>query len=151
FLQAAVEAPVVAGRLQEELKMFGRRRAIVARYFKQASILSVVEVLSAVEVEDRGDDVSQLRLLEFRVDEQRQGLLGGSLGMRKIAGSVVQVGETGLQMQGHRVVDFGADAVLGEPLFQSVAALYPHHVLIENMPPALDGRRRAQFLTQPGV
>jgi hypothetical protein len=37
--------------------MFGGRRALVARYFKQAPILSVVEVLSAVEVEDGGDDV----------------------------------------------------------------------------------------------
>ena len=73
----------------------------------------------------RRDHMRHLRLLQFRIDRQRQRFAGGALGLRKIPGPVSQVCEALLQMQRHGIVDFSADAAFGEAMLQRVAALRP--------------------------
>ena len=53
-----------------------------------------------------------LLLRDLRVERQRQQLPGGSLGDREVAGTVPEVPERWLQVNGHRVVDPGTNSLV---------------------------------------
>jgi hypothetical protein len=75
-----------------------------------------------VEARDLLEHVRLLRLAQLGVDGQRQRLARRRLRARERALALLEVGEARLQVEGHRVVDLGADAGLGEVLAQRVAA-----------------------------
>src|SRR5215813_8610231 len=70
---------------------------------------------------ERGDALHDVRLLlrrQLGVDRKREDLAGGTLGFGEVARLVPQVMEALLEMEGHWVVDLGADPVGGEELPQ---------------------------------
>ena len=56
------------------------------------------------------DDFVALGFGEFGVDGKGHGFVGGSFGLGEVADAVVEVGETGLHVEGEGIVNFAADA-----------------------------------------
>src|SRR5947209_6390915 len=75
-----------------------------------------------------------LRLGKPAADRERQALGCRPFGVRELAATMTQVGETGLQMKRHRVVNLRADAALVQMPFESVAVGRTDDELIENVP-----------------
>src|SRR5689334_10853878 len=73
---------------------------------------------------------------ELRVDRNREALVRGALGRRKISATIAQILETGLQVERHRIVNLVANLFAIEMRFQAVAIGHADHKLIEDMAPS---------------
>ena len=91
------------------------------------------EGCACVEGVDGGDDGVLLVFAELGVDWQGENLGGGSLGFGEVTGTVAEVGEGGLEVEGQGIVDFGTYAEPGEVGAELVAAWRADHVLMEDV------------------
>src|SRR5262245_62519504 len=81
----------------------------------------------------RGDDACLLIGGQLAVDGNREALGRRALGVRKIALTMSEIREAGLQMERNRIVDLVADALLVEMTLQAVAIGDADHELIEDV------------------
>ena len=79
------------------------------------------------------DDRVLLRGGQLAVDRNRQALARRALGVRERARPVAEIGEAGLQVERHRVVDLVADAPRVEMALQRVALRRPDDELVEDV------------------
>src|SRR6266849_852681 len=108
------------------------------RFFTWASNLRLLPD----EVAYRLRHARELGRPQFRVHRQRQHLLCGMLGVRKISDFVRQRGIKRLEVQRHGIVDGAADLFLLENLAQGVALFHANRVLMEDMFIALGNQGR---------
>ena len=85
---------------------------------------------------------------QFRIDRQGQGLPGRGFAFGEVAFASAKVRETLLQVQGHRIVDFRADALFLEISLQCVAPFRANDKLVVDVAVA---RRLERQLHQPVV
>src|SRR5258708_8795084 len=87
----------------------------------------------AHEFADALHDILGLRFGEFGLYCQGESLFCGTLTLGKSSWLVSEIGKAFLKVQGHRIVNLGADATLLQVALQFVAPRSPNHVLIEDV------------------
>src|SRR2546425_5150132 len=95
---------------------------------------------------DLVDDVLLLLWRQLRVDRQREGVTGRTLGLREVAYFVTEIGKALLEMEGNGIVDLRPHAAIGQKCFQLVATTGPDHELVIDVAAAALGIRHGRRL-----
>src|SRR5215472_8587508 len=101
-----------------------------SRFFIWENRLEFGSGLALHKFGDSFDYASDLILSQFRIHRQRENLVRGTLGVRKVSPLFAPVSVQGLQMQGIRVVHGAADSARRQMLLERVTLLGSNGVLV---------------------